>query len=324
VPTNYTGDQTQTQAPAQPPESEGSILVRLPADGDPTNASTFEQLGKVFADYLDFFLKPRAKSTVWQLAIQAWRTALGHRRFAVDHLGFPAGRWFGVEVVWRSNPSIVGSSLSGAADTTFTLMPDWRYLATQTAGTTAGATMQNGAYVPLMAISPGEGLGDYTTISTGQFGVFRTDNHVVLEFAAYGPNSAQRILTVGLGMPATMMETLNDWIGFRVLAGVWHSVTKSGGSETANNTGVTAATSGRPDRLRVEWHGESVSDDASRFVKFFINGTAVTTHTTNLPLNSTIGIGISDYRISAGATLSQAFIGPMRVRVSDHNADAVL
>jgi hypothetical protein len=324
VPTDYTGDQTLTQAPAQPPQSEGSILVRIPADGDPENASTWEQALKVLGDYIDFLLKPRALATVWWQAIMAWRTSLGHRRFAVDHLGFPAGRWFGHEVVWRSNPSVATSMYSGAADLVFVLMPDWRYLATQTAGATAQAGMLNGAYGPLMGIQPGEGLGDHTTISAGMFGAFRTDNHVALEFAAFGPNSVQRILTVGLGMPATMMESLNDWIGFRVLSGTWYSVTKSGGVETATSTGVTAALSGRPDRLRVEWHGEDVSDDGTRAVRFFVNGVAVTTHTTNLPLNSSIGIGISDYRFAAGSTVDRSFIGPMRLRVSDHNADSVL
>lgn len=56
MPTNYTGDETATEAPAAKPEFGVRPIFALPADGDPPNASTFEQWGKAGADYLAFLM----------------------------------------------------------------------------------------------------------------------------------------------------------------------------------------------------------------------------------------------------------------------------
>jgi hypothetical protein len=70
-----------------------SITQALPADGDPPNASTYAQAYKVAADFIDWGMKPQAKSGDYTAPghIIAYRTAGGHKRFRVDHLGLPSG-----------------------------------------------------------------------------------------------------------------------------------------------------------------------------------------------------------------------------------------
>lgn len=110
MPTNRAGDKTATQGPSAKPEPEGTITQALPADGDPPNASTYAQAYKVVADFIDFLLKIQAKASAWAQWIWSTRTSAGHKRFTVDHFGFPMGRLVAVTEDWGSGVSISGYS----------------------------------------------------------------------------------------------------------------------------------------------------------------------------------------------------------------------
>lgn len=329
MPTTYTGDKTQTQAPSAPPNPEEEIDVQLPADGDAPNASTWEQAFKVLADFVDWLFKPQAKGSDWDRATMAYRTALGSRRFAIDHMGFPSGLVLNYEANWRSSPGVSFANPSGTDETHFKVLTDWRYKALQVSGT-AAAIMGTDAVGSSLLIVAGETAGSYVTCSTGPFGTLRSDVHVALDFAASVPGSASRTVVVGIsGAPTSEMAAENNFIAFRVTAGgtFWECVTRSAGVETVTTTAVTAHVydgATRSDRLRIEWHGEDVADDGNRRVRFYINGALVATHSTNLPLSSTIGLAVSDIRIGAGTDTDFLCLRPMRLRVSLHDGDATI
>lgn len=327
MPTNYTGDQFAVQAPAVAAEPEGSVLVRLPADGDPPNASTFAQALRVLADYVDFLLKPRPRSGHFARAVQRWRSAIGHTRFAVDHLGFPAGRFFQREMLWPDSP-LSGTNKTGTGESMFATMPDWRYKAVESVDSTGfdGAELEPTAFGPAVRLCAGRSADDYVTISAGAFGSLRGDNHVALEFTAWDSGVAERQLSLGLvmGHPNTHVEAALSWIGVRVVAGLWEAVAKSGGAETTFFLGgVVTNLSARPSRIRIEWHGEAVSDDSNRSAMFFLNGTLVATFTTNLPTGAFV-VAASDRRLVAGTVDTKSVLGPMRLSVSTHDQDAML
>jgi len=326
VPTTYTGDQTNTQLPSDPPEGENTIQVSLPADGDLPNAATFEQAFKVLADFIDWLKRPRATASVWDKCIIAFRAAIGHRRFAVDHLGFPTGQVVVKDVNWVYSALTGYSSKFNTGESAFGAMPEWRYKAVGTTGT-AIAYMAPSAYGPALGVLVGRTLNDYVTVACGPFGVLRADNHVVLEFTAVAPVYSSITSHIGLcDDPSTTVAGGNNFIGFRVGGGgSWRCVTKSGGVETATDSAVAAAIgAARGDRLRVEWSGETVADDATRAVRFYINGTLIATHTTNLPLSSNVGIGIGVVKTTADANDEYLIVGPMRFRMSLSEVDTVL
>jgi hypothetical protein len=328
VPATYTGDQTNTQAPSNPPEPGGSIQQSLPADGDPPNASTWEQAYKVTADFIDWLMKPRAVpgAANWVKEIFGYRAANGHRRHAIDHLGFPTGQVLVKDVNWVQSPtSVANQSGIAASYTAYVAMPEWSYRSAQTAGL-SWAVPAASVFGPSIACRPGEGLNDYLTVFHAPQGSLLADNNVSLEFTGRVPSFGIKTLVAVCDEPSTQIDALSAFIGFRIDGATdWKCVTKAAGVETVTASGVTAAIgAARPDRLRVEWSGETVADDSVRAVRFYINGGLVATHTTNLPLAMLAGIGISQVRTTAAVGGEYLLLGPMRMRMSLSELDTVL
>jgi hypothetical protein len=326
LPTTYPGDQTATQPPSDPPEGENGISVALPADGDDDNAATYAQAFKVLADFIDWLKRPRATANVWEKCIVAYRAAVGHRRFAVDHLGFPTGQVLVKDVNWVQSPTSVANHSGAAASyAAYAAMPEWSYRAVQTAGL-SWAVPAASVFGPSIACRPGEGLNDYLTTFHAPQGSLLVDNHVSLEFTARVPSFGIKTIIALCDEPSSHIDAGAAFIGFRIDGATdWKCVTKAAGVETVTASGVTAAIgSARPDRLRVEWSGPTVADDATQAVRFYINGVLVATHTTNLPLAMLIGMGISQVRTTAGAGGEYLLGGPMRLRMSLSEVDSVL
>lgn len=326
MPTTYTGDQTQTQLPSDPPEPEGSIQVSLPADGDMPNGATFEQAYKVLADFIDWLIKPAAAASVFEKAIMAFRAAIGHRRFAVDHVGFPNGQVLVNDVNWVASAAGAAEKFGAAAAyAAYRAMPEWAYKAVNVTGT-ARAIMAPSLFGAALGVLPGEALNDYCTVYRSPMGTLRADNHVTLDFTSRVP---VQDITTYIGVcdePGSHLGASADFIGFRITGALtWECITRAGGVTTATNSGVTAAVgASRPDRLRVEWSGETVADDSTRAVRFYVNGVLRQTHTANLPLGMLAGIGISQLRASAAAGGDTLVVGPMRFRMSLSEVDTVL
>lgn len=330
MPSNYIGDQTDTQPPSAPPSPEATITVRLPADGDLPTGSLFAQAFKVVADFIDWMLKPIAKASDWNRSTMAYRIAIGHKRFAIDHMGFPSGLISTYEANWRSSPAVGYENPSGTAETHYPAMPEWRYKGlVQTAGSAVGSMICDG-FGPALWLASANTAGDYVTASTGLFGRLRTDNHAALDTAASVSGSASRTFVVALcELPTAHVLALADFIGFRVVAGatVWQCVTKAANVETVTNTAVTAnltAAVTRADRLRIEWHGSAVSDNGTTQVRFYINGNHVATHTTTIPVGLAVGLAASDVRASGGADTDPSSLRPMRLRMSLHDGDSAV
>ncbi len=326
MPTTYTGDQTQTQLPSDPPEGENTIQVSLPADGDLPNAATFEQAFKVLADFIDWLKRPKATASVWAKCIIAYRAAIGHRRFAVDHLGFPTGQVAVHDVNWRPSSSGAVEKFGADAGSVYRAMPDWSYKSVNTTGT-ASANMGRSAFGPAVGIRCGDTLNDYVRLTLMPLGELRADNHVVLEASSVVPIESSFTSYIAIcDDPTGDVGSAADLIGFRIIgANSWRCVTRASGVETATDSLVTASIgSARPDRLRVEWSGETVADDATRAVRFYVNGTLVATHTTNLPLAMGAGVAISNLRNAAHVGGEYLIVGPMRMRLSLSEVDTVL
>jgi hypothetical protein len=329
VPTNYIADQTDPQPPSALPSPEATLTGSIPVDGDLPTGSLFSQAFKVAYNFIDWLLKPIAKASDWDRSTMAYRIAIGHKRFAVDHMGFPSGLISTYEAIWCGSLAPGTDSPSGTAEVQFVVKPDWRYKAVQSSGG-AAAAMSRDTFGPVLFLVPGNTAGDYTTCSAGPFGVLRTDNHVALDTAASVPGSATRTFVVALcDLPISHILAEANFIGFRVLAGgtIWQCVTKAGGVETVTNTAVTANVSAaltRSDRLRIEWHGSAVSDNGSQQVRFYINGNHVATHTTTLPVGMFTGLAVSDVRASGGSDAGIAHLRPMRLRASLHDGDSAV
>jgi hypothetical protein len=205
-------------------------------------------------------------------------------------------------------------------------MPDWTYKSVQTAGI-SNAIMSPTVYGPSLGFLAGEGLNNYVTVKSMPLGTLRADNHVVLEFTAR--TAIQASLTTHIAIcdePGSHVGAESNFIGFRITAASsWECVTRAAGVSTVTDSGVTAAIgSDRPDRLRVEWSGETVADDATRAVRFYVNGVLKATHTTNLPLSMLAGIAISQLRNTAAAGGDIFIVGAMRFRMSLSEVDTVL
>lgn len=326
MPTTYTGDKTATQAPADPPEPEGSIQASLIAGGDFPNASAFEQFCKVFADYIDWLIKPQAAVGSFVKGVMAWRAANGHRRFAIDHVGFPNGQVLVNDVNWVGSAAGAVEKFGAAASyAAYRAMPEWAYKAVNVTGS-ARAIMAPSVFGPALGILPGEALNDYCTVYRSPMGALRADNHVALDFTSGVPIQD---ITTHIGVcdePGSHIGASADFIGFRINSATnWECLTRAGGVTTATDSGVTASIGGaRLDRLRVEWSGETVADDATRAVRFYVNGVLRQTHTTNLPLGMLTGIGISQLRATAAAGGDTLIVGPMRFRMSLSELETVL
>lgn len=82
--------------------------------------------------------------------------------------------------------------------------------------------------------------------------------------------------------------TAADYAVFYLAAtGNWFAATRgSAGTPTTTDTGVAPSTT--ETRFRIEFHGATVADNTTRAVRFYINGTLVATHTTNLPVSTAL------------------------------------
>lgn len=327
----YTGSPTATQAPDTAPEPDKAPVGNLPADGDALNVSSIHQAFKDALDHIAWLFKPRAKTSDWAKWIMAWRSAAQHKRHLVDHLGFFGGQVIEENINWKYTSVTGESSESGSADTQLGTMPEWRYKGVQTSGTSAVSMgfFSDGAgghSFPLLYIRAGNTATDYAAFISTVYCAFTDKNHIALSFlAGIETGHANRDLWIGLceyvtGSPSAQQE----FIGFQKQAGSanWFCCTRTGGVQTTTDSGVAASTAtATKDRLRVEWHGATVADNATRAVRFYVNGTLVATHTTNLPLNKGCQIFIGDVNVTGVANALFGLVGPMKFRASIFDSD---
>ncbi len=318
--TTITGNPTAAGiAPDAGPQPEGVPLLTHPADGEAANVASILQEQTTLANHVAFLHKPRAKASDFEGPVKIFRSAAGHKRSIVDHLGLPAGLIGTFEFPWIG----AGPSAAGSGGPTATPGSLWNYeslagyILTQ-------PSISNAGYSTLW-LWPGVALNDRVVVYTNPIARLRTDNFVVFEtLSNANPEPTLRKHSVGLFQTGTApihMELPDGFLGFRITAASpnWQCVSRAATVETVTDSGVAAvATAVYPqDRLRVEWHGETASDNNVRAARFYINGVLKATHTTNLPVNQNVGVGASDVRTTAGGpgpTTNFSEFGPVRVR----------
>lgn len=331
MPTTYIGDPTQTRSPALKPGPGGVPSLALPNDGEAANAASIAQALKVLADYAGFTLSPKAKPSEWGEAVQRWRSAQGHTRFAVDHLGFPAGAYQGFDELWPNSPpsrdntgsvAIVGSSMSWSLS-----------IRSATDGVPKAVLLFPDATInPLwrgLYLYVGDASGDFTGISCTPLALCTDDLHAVAETRLYlqAPGAASYSFSL-VGNPVGPViypvgsdGPTDDYIAIKRPpgGGNWRAVSRgSGGSEVLTDTGV-AASAATVYRMRIEWHGANVSDDAAASARFYINGSLVATHASpGLGPTAAVAPGAQFFTAAAGvATAGSTFIvGPIRHRAN--------
>lgn len=335
MPTSYDGSPVATQAPSVPPGSEAVITVALPADGDPPNASTFEQGYKVCADFIAWLIAPFATAGSFALWLIGFRTATGHKRTVVDHLGFLAGQVIKNETYWQISG---GSQIGAAVDAHFTAFPAWRCKTAGASSTIQATTVEvSGAAggpsctaLAIVACNSGGADGDYVAVTQGPFGRLEAWRHLAMDVNAGAYNGVTTVDFSVLGFGnygGASANALTSFIGFETRGtNFWHCVTRHGGSESVTASGVpiprdnSMPVAALLSRLRVEFHGEDVAEDGFRRVRFYVDGALVATHNLNIPAASAAMYAV--FGCSRQTTVKDAIlIGPPRIYSSLYGDD---
>jgi hypothetical protein len=285
VATNYTGNQGSTQAPSGPPAPDANPVVSLPADGDPLNAASIAQGFKVSMDWLAWLTKPRAIASQWAQAIRIFRSAAGHKRFGVDHLGLPMGRvqtwrenWYWDTILNGGNPVQRSATSEGG----------WQYAALKTAAGTSAV----GTTVPLttgpggrtLSIQVSNTAGDYSTASRAETARYQADLSMAMEWDLTLAGLPNYAIGMGFNLESTFSAGGHGpIIQFYNVGGSgnWRCHTDDGTALNDQDSGV-AITASRT-RFRVEYHGATVDDAGTERALFFIDGALVQNMTANMP-----------------------------------------
>lgn len=337
MPSTYTGSGIGTNDPGGAPAQYRIPQALLPIDTDPANASTFLPGYKALADWIDWLRIPRARNFQWAEAVQRWRTAAGQVRFAIDHLGFPAGQMICRDFSWCSGPGVLNGGListtpSTSQDVVLSTDPSWR--AQTRVGSLGGSSVIELDHMPhggnfgshaLVFLQAANGVGDYSLLTQGPHASFEAGNHIALEVRVTITASYSEMTSwVGIGERVTMnsslgMSSINDFIGFRKDGGPnWMCVTRVGGVETQSDSGIPVPNINTgTSRLRVEWNGANVVDGGGNSaVNFFINGALIIRHTSNLPVNKKVSIILGTSNTSGVNDHGGIFVGPGKFRAS--------
>lgn len=140
----------------------------------------------------------------------------------------------------------------------------------------------------IMQLTTVAGVGYYSVYRGLLYlGNFSYDFRFRLQLANLSDGTNTYVSRVGMGTGTTQWTSVSEFTDgcfFRythsVNSGKWQAVTRSGGVETATDTGSTANTNYHTFYVKVNQAGTSVT--------FYIDGSLVATNTTNIPSTATI------------------------------------
>lgn len=332
MPTNYTGSPTATQAPSPPPTPEAAPIVSYPADGESANAASVAQDFRVLADYAAWLMKPRAKANDWAMPIERWRSAALHRRFGIDHFGFPAGRLNHRREDFAVNFSHLGTispaPFGAAAGVAIpgSMMESWRYeIRQQTTSSFAEIdVMPPSAAIGRVAsrsirLSLADSAGDYTNLARVGTCLFDITVCASVEWDARIHNVADTMyahlmgIIDGLGTQPTLVANGAFFFWDSSIA-QWRCITDNGGVRTSTTTSVVGDNLWH--QFKIVWVGATVDDAGASRVLFFIDGALVANLTTNLPPSTSLVVPFyGAERIAGGAASSAAglYIAPPNI-----------
>jgi hypothetical protein len=304
MPTNYTGSELNTQAPAPRPEPQAVPIVALPADGDPPNASTFAQGLKYAADWIHWLMDPIAKAALTPRFLRRYRTRVGHTRWALDRIGLPAATYIHWQEHWPGSINFGGVT---AITTVYGSAGPWQVTITGAGGAVNASLDILGTRV---VIDGGDANGNESTITRGSLPELAANTDFALEATVSLENAAsaavEHVMGIALEMGGVDDPNATDGLRFLKTPGQanWRGSSKNGGVETNIDLGV-APVADTPTRLRVEFRGANVNDGGASAAYFFIDGTHRGTITTNLPpaavASRTLVFGVRNTTGNSGA-----------------------
>jgi hypothetical protein len=219
-----------------------------------------------------------------------WRSAQGFTGFAVDHLGFPAGRLNHWRETWQQPLAVFGTIGPFGTSTAY---GNW-HAKILVAGTGLAAVERATAESdppsrtsPYAFLSTGDTGGDYAGLVGVPQAAFDPDVNLAMEWDInFNPLlAADREVFVGFdysalgGIPGAHGAFLR--FHYYSLSSHWYCESDNGTVTETTDSGV-AAVAART-RFRVEYHGANADDAATERALFFINGVQVAHHTTSLP-----------------------------------------
>lgn len=291
---NYTGNPNATQAPASPPVDRAVPVVALPADGDPANAASVAQAFKVPADYLAFNQAPFAEGGQPAQEILPFKTAIGHRRSGVDHLGQPGGNYLQWLEQWLDVAFELKNSLGNgpwAGNWFYSLAGPFAGQVTSAVAGGGGTGLVGGG---LFLQCSGSGATTNSSHAEAAAGLpMGVDSDTFVDWSANCTNHANAEFDMGfydtsptlLGSAAVFSTLTQVGAAFVRRNGDtnWKAYTRAlgAGSATLTDTGV-AFSSGSAARFRIELRGSNESDDAVARVIFYVNGAVVANVATDL------------------------------------------
>ncbi len=327
--TTRAGDPTATQAPSVPPTPGTVPTQTLPADGDALTAASIAQALKVIADFEAWSKSPRAQAAAgtgasnWAEAILLWKNARLQSRFAIDHLGFPGGKFVQWQEDWGGKPPASISTGLGLE-----LINNWLV----SAELTSGSCVQKGPNLNelravAMRMTVGSSANDMTRVYKRFIPMTAdADTSMVMQwdFCPHSGTVANHEYAGGMFDSVYVVAATSSALsvvepkgcGFVKRTGDanWQIYTKVSGSPTYTTTGVAVAST-TPVRFRVETVGANTGDDSTARALFYVNGVfkasiAVATVATPVPMFSISNPGGGAGELDVGPVDFRANIWP--------------
>jgi hypothetical protein len=262
--------------------------VALPADGDPTNASTFAQAFKVLADFVAYFHTPTALASDWDGVIQQWKSARGHERFQVDHMGFPMGRVAEFDENWMIQDQTINTAAASVD-----LSDAWQVFTSDNGVIVDIDTPHAGAPMRHAQLDPSPVGAGVAVLRSRQLTQFGTDICFAIEFTA-GLDTAtaadETNYLLGVCNANANHTPAQIITGSEDVQGIWLYIpqtsdniqllirgTGGAGGITLVDTGVAKDDSWH--HWRLQWNGSSHDDASTTRVLLFRDGVLVGTST---------------------------------------------
>lgn len=329
MPVDYTGNKSLIRPPSGKPGPEETIILALPQDGDPPNASTVNQQNQVLADFVHWLMVPSSLPGEYAQHMRAYRDSSGRLRAAIDHFGFPMGKIAhfrddlgGLSGAFTVNETTSNSRVTWGLNPAFDVdaaaiakaRPDWIYGCNKAS---ANLDFNISTRDPDPAGPPVRLLGNSVKLRTGstdgdKVGIIRTGGQKFLfdstcvatlewdaNLDANGVNNNNCLATMGLGSLPNSSDFGADpdaGIYFRRSANSnWLATVKQSGGAAMDTDTLVAPNSAAFQRFKIAFF-------YSRAL-FFIDGALVADVSTNLPSATTLGypfFGINRNTATAG------------------------
>lgn len=353
---SYTGNPSSSQSPSPVPAADGAPVLQDVVDGSPCNAASVTQQFKALADNEAFSLGPRALAAAgtglsnWAKPVLAFRNALTHRRFAIDHQGFPAGQIIAWDENWDdasspvadltiSSSGLLGSrwtyrvingpgggglylGISGAshAGSAVPYPSSNVYMLVPTVGGPVVSVTAVQRAIPPIALETagGTAISMHWDQMTGITGLNNSSGGQVAmgigTLGVTGTNSNVFGVTGGLN-PVGAAFVGGQQVGSSN-PNNWRAYLNNNGTPQLFDTGIDSNTPNVRRRFRIDVIGAAVSDDAIARVMFWIDGALVKSAAIDLT-NGGTGIELSPFlRLwGEGGTVGSNF-GPVRFRAN--------